>query len=337
MDSTSDRIIGCAIVIISFTGLLGNISSFLYFWCRRHKSIPDKLYLGIVSVDICTTITAIPVIVSLFNNRNETLFQDEHVCAVWAILANLTVRMSMFMVTVLSVSRTVAIILPYKARYVRENMVIAVVAGYGILLFTVDGVGFAVGWMKGTFQEQLPFCSFNFTERTPEWAKLFFLIALQVELFLPSLIIFISFLAGTLSLMRKSTALTLINNHEKRFRNVSITITLFTALFMLSNTPVFAYQMLILLSYRLESAQLIVSGDVISFYGHLLLLYLPVLLNAALNPCLYLFRMPSYKDKFSKFFNWNRRAVKRATAPLMLSERLTCPERSKESVPLKAG
>ena len=330
--SSTDQIIGVIMAITATLGLLGNASALFYFWYRRHKSFPDKLYIAISTFDVLTSLSTIPVILCLFNGRQENLvFKDGVLCTSWSSIASFLVRMSMFMVTVLSLSRGLAIVFPHRVENVRMSLVTwSSVAGYGLLLLSLDGTSFALDWIGASFDSTLPYCSYKFTDSTPKWAEMFILTTLQVELFLPTALIIISFLIVTVSLARKSRDRTLTSNRKKRedrFHQVSVTITLFTALFLLCNTPVFVHQMLILLSYRLISAQNIVTGARLGSYLHLLLSYFPVVLNAALNPCLYLWRMPRYKEEFLR---WNRAVAENAGTPLRATIRLLSPQLRRE-------
>ena len=86
---------------------------------------------------------------------------------------------------------------------------------------------------------------------------------------------------------------------KKISRQVSVTITLFTALFLICNIPLFVYQFIFTLSKYVTAVKIMVdSAAVNQKVAHLLWLVLPYYLNAALNPCLYLLRMPRYRKEF---------------------------------------
>ena len=69
-----DKYLGVLFTICFVVGLAGNVSELLYFWSNERKSLPDKLYIAIVSVDIITILRAIGLTSYLINDR------DTHLC-----------------------------------------------------------------------------------------------------------------------------------------------------------------------------------------------------------------------------------------------------------------
>ena len=320
-----DILIRCLLVLCIVVGLPGNISALVYFWSNECKSIADKLYIIVISVDIGTCFLALPVIISLFNNRNAILFAQPIVCGCFTIAALFVLRMSMFLVAVMSVSRCIAIILPHRSKVVcTMNKISVMIVTYALFLSTVDGVYFAMGWMKGTYHgTSRSYCYYEVTKKSPAWVVTFFRIVFQIEIIVPSIVVFISFVTGIVSLMKnvstikssektKSTStdeekgskeasrasIRSTGDGRKIFREVSITTTLFTAVFLACNIPLFTYQVLYLLSNYIPSMErMAASSEFHQKYAHLLCLVIHVI-NAALNPCVYLMRMPRYKAEF---------------------------------------
>ncbi|XP_063677340.1 uncharacterized protein LOC134813475 [Bolinopsis microptera] len=322
-NSTINILIATVLILCFIVGLAGNISALLYFWSAGRKSVADKLYIVVVSVDIGTCVFQIPTIVSLLNNRDPMLYADSFVCGSLTIAVFFLLRVSMFLVAVMSVTRSFAIIIPHRARSVcTMNRIIAVIAGYSFILLFIDGVLFASGWMKAIYYRTLrSYCSYKLTELAPHWAAVMFEIAFEIEVFIPSVIVFVSFLAGTITLARNAAtqectekkqvakptkrsremkrAMSCTADSKKISRQVSVTITLFTSLFLICNIPLFVYQFIYMLSKYVTAVKIMVdSAAVNQKFAHLLCLVLPYVLNAALNPCLYLLRMPRYRTEF---------------------------------------
>ena len=319
-NSTLDRAIGSVLIACFVVGLLGNVSALAFFLSNRRKSLPDKLYIIVVSVDIGTCFASIPVIISLFNNREAKLFENSIVCGSFTIAAYFFLRISMYLVAVMSVTRTIAIIKPHRARTsCTLKRIVIVIASYSFFLLFVDGALFALGWMRAKYYRTLrSFCSYEETGSSPKWAVLLTYVLFEIEIFVPSVVVFVSFLAGTVSLFRGATVKVGKREASKRrikslrsmsvqstsdglaiSRQVSITISLFTAVFLVCNIPLFGYQMIFSLSKFLPSVQEMLDNQEFNKkYSHLLCLVLPYVLNAAVNPCLYLFRMPRYRDEF---------------------------------------
>ena len=328
-NSTLDHAIGSVLIVCFVVGLLGNVSALVYFLSNKRKSLPDKLYIIVVSVDIGTCSAAVPVIISLFNNREAKLFENSILCGSFTIAAYFFLRISMYLVAVMSVTRTIAIIKPHRARTsCTFKRIMIVVASYTFFLLFVDGAFFILGWMRAKYYRTLrSFCSYEETESSPKWAVLMIYVLFEIEIFVPSVVVFASFIAGTISLFRGAMVkidktkrgTSKIKAMSKRSmstidgeaisRQVSITISLFTAVFLVCNIPLFVYQMIYSLSKYLPSVQEMLDNQEFNKkYSHLLCLVLPYVLNAAVNPCLYLARMPRYRDEF---LSWGRRIKRR--------------------------
>ena len=332
-----DIIIGSFLVVCFVVGLLGNVSALAYFLSNKRKSLPDKLYIIVVSVDIGTCCATIPVIISLFNNREAKLFENSILCGSFTIAAYFFLRISMYLVAVMSVTRTIAIIKPHRARTsCTLKRIVIVIASYSFFLLFVDAAFFALGWINATYYRTLrSYCSYKITEKSPKWALVLFYTAFEIEIFIPSVIVFISFVAGTITLtknastsvdkirsslsssgrerlsLRKASIMS-TSDGEAISRQVSITISLFTAVFLVCNIPLFVYQLIYSLSKFLPSVQEMLDNQEFNKkYSHLLCLVLPYVLNAAVNPCLYLFRMPRYRDEFLSWGRKLKRRVKR--------------------------
>ena len=236
---TADKIIGALLIIILVVSLVGNISALRFFWSNKRKTLPDKLYITIAVVDIITSISSVPVITSLLNNRKAMICGIPALCSTYLMTVLFSVRMSIFLVAVLSVTRTVAIVSPHRFIQIKTELVTFVIGGYVAFLIFTDIVFLAQGWFKPVYLQLVSACVLSFTDKSPSWASNFYYITFDTEFAVPSIIVFVSFIVGIVALMRKKAAPT-------------------------SNIDVPSFQ------------------------------------NAALNPCLYLIRMPQYKHQIKE-------------------------------------
>ena len=308
-NSTKDSVIGSLFSVLFAAGTLGNVLSFLYFWPNRHKSLPHKLYLAIVSVDVLTCLSIIPVALSLFNNREATMFSSPVVCCGWVITANFTLRLSMFLVTELSVSRTLLLVWPLTFKHIRIARIALVTVGYAAWLLLHDALFLGMGWLQALYFQDISSCNYNVTQKVmPYWAHLYDRISVPIQILLPSVIVFISFLAG-ISTFTKKTGSRSSNTSDREsertvsFRRVSTTIAIFTALFLICNITVFVVFMMPELIHfvpSLNDSWGTLIYDKLNGYGELMLSYFLVVLNATLNPCLYMTRMPGFKEKVAQ-------------------------------------
>ena len=121
-------------------------------------------------------------------------------------------------------------------------------------------------------------------------------ILFSIEYGVPPLITFLSFLVCLVNLLKRSR----VGATDDKRRTAAVTVTIFTAVFLLCNCPLF----LLLTLYTTYS---IVYGDELSidvgvFSNYFMLWYswticriLLTVLNATLNPIIYFFRMANFK------------------------------------------
>ena len=300
-DPVTDQFIGILLATTFLVGLLGNIPAFLFFRRPRNSNLPNKLYMAIVSIDILTILTSIPTFLSLFNNRAPMLFADHGFCVIWTTLNNFLFRIAILLVTILSVTRSMAIMMAQRAKRIRKSTkgIALSVAGYVAVILIIDFTALAKGWLEGRYHPPISYCTSILTNSTPSWAKRTYGILIQVEIILPSVIVFFSFVASLSSLLRSSD---LRSENERNLCRASVTILVFTALFLLCNVPIFVYQTAWLLE-SVPSLRTRINFSVLyGHYGGLMLQYFPYVLNAGLNPCLYVLRMSRYKKQLGSWF-----------------------------------
>ena len=304
-----DLTIGGISSLLIMIGVIGNIPFFFHFWKIRKKTIHDLLYMTISVLHGLTSAITFPVIVSLLNSRSPILFQIPTFCTSWPVLFSLLMRVSMVVVMLISCSRTVAIVLPLKAPRILEDYskeTVLGVLGYAALLLTIDVICFYTGVIHATYFEITSACDVisPVVELTCEWSKVTpafraYWFIYQLELILPCVIVFASFLMSTSLLLRRKNVL---EDDDKTFRKVSITIAIFTALFLVCYLPRFLLQV----TYVVSMFHPIDVGKGLRRYLHLVPQFLLPLLNSAANPCIYYFRMPRYRKWLAKSFRGER-------------------------------
>ena len=305
-DEELDEWLGSLTAVLSVIGLFGNISSLLYFWSMERKSLPDKIYIAITAVDIATNIGFVSSASFLLSNRNTVLCNRSGLHLAAAILLRFSAKMSSFLVAVLSVLRSIVIVKPHKARQIRPHIVAYIVTGSALVLLLKDVLPVTLGWVVLQIQTNLDCPRLVLGPKMPGIVSLLVQIIDTVELLLNSLVVLVSFILSAIFLLKNSINPSSNADAEGRSRQVSITIALFTALFLLCNLPYFAwYMFLIFLRFVEPVEQKLISfiletrSKWIVWNGNIIFSFLPVHLNAALNPCLYLWRMPRYREQLS--------------------------------------
>ena len=115
-----DKMLGTILILCALVGAPANVMALRFFRStRRMSDLTIQLYISICCIDICTSVAHIPVAISLFSDRYPVLFNNTVFCAAWNVVVRFLLEISMFLVMLLSVSRCIAIALPY--RIVNKN------------------------------------------------------------------------------------------------------------------------------------------------------------------------------------------------------------------------
>ena len=314
-DQELDRFLGALIVILLAVGLVGNISALLYFRFNQHKSLPDKLYIAIITVDIITNIVSVSTATFLFSKRYTILCYTSYIQLVLAVMGRFSAKMSCFLVAVLSIIRSFAIIKPHKAKQVRPSLVAKVIVGYALFIILMTAVPLGLGW---TEPSRLPrSCPAIVSKpQTHTVAVAFIRISDQFELISTSVAVFTSFTLSTVFLKKKKVNPSSNLDTESRSRKVSVTIAIFAALFLFCNLPCFSISTFLILYQNVKSVKQTVDEYVIEdkpiwifWYDELIFMHVPVQLNAALNPCLYFMRMPRFREQLLQWFTTVRKKL----------------------------
>ena len=296
----ADNLIGILLILLTAVGILSNLPSFLYFWKRRKKTIHDFLYSVISVLNGMTCALCFPVIASLMNSRSEMLFGNSVVCMAWPSAFYLMIRLAMLLVIFVSLTRTIAIVKPSVRCNVRKEHVLTAMIGYALFLVSIDLVFLSTGVIETEFIKRVSHCGLmHRVSKTSEdgvvvseWSTIW-AVAFHLEVILPCLVVFVSFLLTAVALSRRKA---MQSEDEKKFRRISVTIALFTAMFLVSYLPCLALQVYDLVS--IFNGSLGITDIRFKHYVPLLLQFVLPVLNAAVNPCLYFLRMPRYQKWF---------------------------------------
>ena len=285
ISSAADISIGTFLIFCTLIGLPGNLLAFMYFWGKRNHSYPDLLYTIISAADSCTCAITFPMISSLFaNNRDKSLFGNGSFCGIWVALFFFLLRFSQFMVVVISVTRAISMRAPFyqvKKLYLTVACVL-----YASFLLTLEALFSGTGVLSYRYIRQVASCvTVNNVE---DWRYTTFVFLNLIIVVLVSTTVFCSF-ALTVTTLLKGT-----RTGNKDFRKVSVTISIFTAVFLMCNLPLFLAEMLQNVFTWIEYWPGL-SNPFMSWYGFFVGYRLSTALNATANPILYFSFMPKFR------------------------------------------
>ena len=209
--------------------------------------------------------------------------------------------MSIFLAMIIFINRT--IIMAYPNRSINRALVIAAIAVYAVLAMIVDAFCLTQPWCYAGYSSTRSSCNINMIRVDEDYSHLLFIfqmfrfISLIIGFFVPSLITAVCFVIGIRILMTRPA---LGNEDNIRYRRVSVTISIFTGVFLICNTPC----ILALIWEVLSQVDLVASYKdykIFRYYMILTLQTFPMFLNAVVNPLLYALRMRDFQ-------NWIRQA-----------------------------
>lgn len=288
-NGVADKAIGAALVVFMLFGLLGNLAAVLYFWSRRRENFPDYLYAVNSLVDSLISLLALPVTCSLFNDRHALFFSSYAFCSAFALLFTFLQRYSMFVVMVISVTRTVAISAPFHT--VREPLVKVALIVYAVMLAVTHTALLATNKIFTIYFNKLVYCTPLSLMVDWEWS-LYMVVHLTTTLLVP-VTVFFSLIISCKSLMKKGV---LGSEDDKLFWRISVTIALFTAVFLVCNVPMFALYVIESLEIWVEvSPSSFLPSSFVHWYDWLLAGIFLTVLNASINPLLYFLRMSGFR------------------------------------------
>ena len=108
-----DGLIAAGFFVCFLIGLPGNCLALKYFLNRKRHTLSTLLYIVASTIDICSSVIHLPVAVNLLNKRTPGLLGNTIFCSMWYFILQLLQQMSMFVVMLISLSRTIVIIFPF--------------------------------------------------------------------------------------------------------------------------------------------------------------------------------------------------------------------------------
>ena len=143
--ATADTTLGYIYILCTIVGIPLNLTALIYFIHARraaartdHQLVKERtllfnyIYLAVICNDLVILASSIPVAESFLSGREPYLFGNQLFCTAWGVLWNVLPFYSVFLVLVMSCTRT-AILAKPQVR-VSRRLCVSVMWGYKLLL-----------------------------------------------------------------------------------------------------------------------------------------------------------------------------------------------------------
>ena len=287
-----DIVYGTVYIMGGVLGLLGNFLSHLFFRSKS-RDLSSILYQLITLTDFLISSLILPCGVCFLRGRDPGFYSDPVFCKVWSILWYIAARLSVFLVVVLTVSRTVSIIRPLRA--VSRKWVIfsiAIYFSYLLLQFTayllMEGISVQFSSPRGN-------CAI-LIDSDIDMSNVIRLLeaSMVIAIWCPVFIVIINSAISTWALCLKKHFLDTRKSRIGQLKlRASMTILMFGLVYLIFNVPLAVYQILQTIDINLLSWD---HGNEYFNYFGVFCASGCVILNAAVNPFLYYWRMDRFKE-----------------------------------------
>ena len=321
-DVLGDSIIGYSTLLVAAVGLLGNTLLLSYFLCNRAwRRLSDTLYFLTCQVDVVIIVFHMPVSLSLIDQRAPSLwFRSELGCGVWGVVWNTAMRLSIFIIMILTITRMLILVYPFKR--IRKLYILVLIGVYFILEFTQALIPFFFD-LEYRYVEQITMCTWPeskvFTYPSNQFYIWFFYRAI-FEFATPFIVIIVCCIISITSLRRSKRAAK-YNPHDyvpNTKNSATITIILLACAYIVCNTPIVIYCTTNFIDSVIDPYKSVFESWDKNNYCFIVSSINSVLLNAAVNPVLFCSRVRAIRA-------WVRGCFLARPGPKGRESRVTAP------------
>ena len=219
--SSIDILFGTMSLVSAVPGILGNVWILKMFYSEK-QLLSRKMFILIALTHIATSFwSGIPFGLSRLMAREPMLFESKVFCNLSGLIFNITSRLSVFLISVLSFTRCIAIIRPMQ--HLRSNLIIGSIAGYSIIQLAIASIPFlrifvsefdpgAIGESQSIFykfNKHYTNCVWSVDQIIPDPDTMLYVVAeyllLFVPFFFPSIIVLASCCVCIISLIKSAS------------------------------------------------------------------------------------------------------------------------------------
>ena len=284
-----DKVMGILSLTCLLVGTPLNIIAVVYF--RRQKpSASSAVYIAIALTDAWISLNGYPYFILMLNKRKPTLFSNYNFMQFWGISWEPFPYFSVYLVLVISIMRTLKVARPLVV--IKRRVACAVILAYAVFLVGRYLIGFLMfGRYNMDIFDTYPYMKIN----NAVYEVIDFYLALICIAF-PIIPIIISAVICIVTLLKQSTK-TSCQSANKRRGKATVTVLVFTLVYILCNIPVFLCigRYAVLTMFHVD----LMSGPnqnlfLVRYFWPMTYISL-VQLNSLLNPFVYLCRMDDFR------------------------------------------
>ena len=152
------------------------------------RDLSNCLYIAVTIIDLTICVFQIPVLVSLIGSRQPMLFSFGVVCVAWRVIFKSLSRLSVFLVLLLSVSRTISLVTPFLAFMIisKKRVLGALYCYVGYLVIELAALGSQEGY---SYDVTGVYCWEDGGKPTTNYYHALYIITLGI----PAIVVFLSF------------------------------------------------------------------------------------------------------------------------------------------------
>ena len=250
--------------------------------------VPTALYTFMTITDTLSTLSAFPMTLSLFKKRDPAWFGYKSFCYAWGFLWTIIPFFSVFLVAVISITRTY--ILAFPLRRIKTRTVVTTVLMYFIYLTLSSGIPVAIKYETFIYTADAAYC-WDIVDHT--WYSKYHLIHGASLLVAPFIPIILSCIISIYYIVKSLSMTSSIKMIQKRKMRATTTVVIVTVVYAACNVPV----CIIWVFYFMENVRVV--NTFWAFYSWGVSYVVLVAVNAALNPFIYVFRMKRFRSFIS--------------------------------------
>lgn len=333
----AEILLGVIYIILMIIGIPSNIVSVIHFTSQTARARSTReyfkwIYSNIALVDLCITLFSFPLIdVFMDKSRDSVFFENIMFCRFWGFLWEVLPYYSVFLVLTLSISRMLILVKPM--HILSKRILFFSMAIYTILLIAAKVTFNMADITQMDYTKRDTLCIMVPVDATVSIYPLytFFNIILLAVPIIPiciSCFLSISRMYKTDQAVRSTRKMSnnvqrrvSVKKSQQRHRRATVTVIIMTVTYILCNVPVFLNYVL----YGVWSALTIADSEkhpYKDFYNTVFMYYyswnsclvLFVVINAVLNPIIYVTRMKEFRQfVIAKFHFMMRHHIREVT------------------------